>query len=62
MRRRLWLLLLAACGGCRTVEIAVDYPLAGVHVVAKFESHEKAPVQQTLRDAKATTRSKSVVL
>jgi hypothetical protein len=41
MRRILGALALLVLGGCRTVEIAVDYPLAGVHVVAKFESHEK---------------------
>ena len=55
MRRILFMLLLGVVGGCRTVEIAIDYPLAGVHVVAKFESQEKAAVEGKSPVAKLTT-------
>jgi hypothetical protein len=39
--RRLILLLLAACGGCRTAEVAINYPITGLQIAAKFEAREK---------------------
>lgn len=57
MRRILGALALVVLGGCRTVEIAVDYPLAGVHVVAKFESHEKEPAPARVASKSGTLKS-----
>jgi hypothetical protein len=38
-------LLAAGSAGCRTAEVAVNYPLAGVYIVAKFEGKEEpAPI------------------
>ena len=28
--------------GCKTIEVTVDYPLAAVHVAAKFEARDVA--------------------
>ena len=45
MRRQLNLLVLvacAACGGCRSAEVTVNYPIAGVYVAAKFEAKDSA--------------------
>ena len=39
--RRIILLLLAACGGCRTAEVAINYPITGLQIAAKFEAREK---------------------
>jgi hypothetical protein len=41
-----------AASGCRTVDVAVDYPLASVHVVAKFEGREGERCVETPERAK----------
>jgi hypothetical protein len=43
MRRQLLTaaLFILATVGCKSVEVAVDYP--GMHVAAKFEAHDKQP-------------------
>jgi hypothetical protein len=43
MRRQLLAaaLFIIAPVGCKSVEVAVDYP--GMHVAAKFEAHDKRP-------------------
>jgi len=43
MRRQLLTaaLFILAPVGCKSVEVAVDYP--GMHVAAKFEAHDKQP-------------------
>jgi hypothetical protein len=43
MRRQLLAaaLFVLAPVGCKSVEVAVDYP--GMHVAAKFEAHDKQP-------------------
>jgi hypothetical protein len=56
MRRQLNLLILfacAACGGCRSAEVTVNYPIAGVYVAAKFEA--KDPAVKPIVVAKVTT-------
>jgi hypothetical protein len=40
--RRLLLLVVIACGGCRTAEFAVDHQMTGIHVAAKFEAQDFA--------------------
>ena len=41
MHRTFWLALVVLLVGCKTVEVEVAYPLANVHVVAKFEARDK---------------------
>ena len=45
MRRTIFVLMLLAATGCssayKSVEVAVDYPLVNVHVVAKFEAGDE---------------------
>ena len=65
MRRLLLLTTLLAVGsaGCRTAEVAVNYPIAGVYIVAKFEGKEGpaaasavAPAAIAATEWNATTR------
>jgi hypothetical protein len=46
MRSTFWILVLVAASGCKTVEVAVNYPLAGVHIVAKFEARDDQDAKQ----------------
>jgi len=42
MRRLSMILMLLSAGavGCQTAEVAVNHPVAGVYIVAKFEAKE----------------------
>ena len=50
----LMLLLAAGAAGCQTAEVAVNYPVAGVYIVAKFAAKEpkqwEAPNVEIARD------------
>ena len=48
-------LLLVAPVGCKSVEVAVDYP--GMHVAAKFEAHDRTPRLVTEFDDDAETKT-----
>lgn len=39
------LVVVAACGGCKTAEFAVQHPLTGLHVVAKFAAEDQEQPQ-----------------
>jgi hypothetical protein len=41
--------------GCKSVEVAVDYP--GMHVAAKFEAHDKQPRMASNNDASAKKKA-----
>ena len=42
----LLLVVVAACGGCKTAEFAVQHPVTGLHVVARFAAQDQQPGQQ----------------
>jgi hypothetical protein len=48
MRHFLLLALLLTLGGCKTAEFAVQHPVSGLHVVAKFESPEPQPPESQI--------------